>query len=132
MPYLCERCGAQFENRREYKEHQTDHMLGRAEEKSVDELVGGEDIVAEPIEETPDLGIPGPTATGQQLEKKRPWDKPEQLRLQYKYTGGCPNCGKDVETLEIDDVLADKKKQVVIAWCGHCHKKLRQRQVSKL
>ena len=134
MAYLCERCGAEFEQRQEYKDHQVDHMMGRAEDKSVEELVGGEDVMAEPIEETPGeaLGKPGKTATGQKVEREKPWSKPRPLNLEYHYDGDCPDCGKAVETLEIDDVLDDKKKQVVVAWCVGCKKKLRQRQVAKL
>lgn len=138
MSYVCEKCGAQFELRSEYKEHQADHMLGRAEEKPVDELVGGQDIVAEPIVE-PAIGQPGPTATEKEIES-RPWNKepPMEQRkkigisLQYHYDGFCEVCGSAPETLELEGVVPDSSKVVVLAWCPKCKKKLHQRQVLNL
>ena len=133
--WVCEKCGAQFAQRIEYKEHQAAHMTGRAEEKSVEELVGGKDIVAEPIIEVPDMGIPGPTATEKEIES-RPWNKEPPLEqrkkvgvsLKYHYEGFCEICGTAPETLELDGVVPDSSKVVTVAWCPKCKKKLHQRQ----
>ena len=140
---LCEKCGAQFVNIQEYREHKVDHALGRVEERSVEQLVGGDptpeeapqEIIAEPLADN----IPAKSA---KKDEKPPWaDQPtvskdnrkkQGSRLIYKYDGYCNHCGGEVETLEIDGVLEDQKKQIVIAWCPSCKKKLKQRQVLKL
>jgi hypothetical protein len=138
MSYLCEKCGAEFEELSEYKDHRVNHQLGRIPAKSVEELTGFE---------PPEMGVPGPTATGEQITAeplqpttaptKAPWHEPEKLDLVYKYEGECPTCRNQVETLVLDDVLQKgevtiKSKVIVVAWCNHCHKKLRQRIVTKL
>jgi len=133
MSFLCERCGAEFEELQEYKDHKVDHVQGRVANKSVEELAG--------IMDAPDMGTPGPTATGEQIQAeplkpttkptKPPWSEPEPITLTYRYDGNCPTCRGAVETLDLEGV-ADKGKVVVVAWCPACKKKVSQRIVVKL
>lgn len=133
--FLCERCGEQFSSQTDYQEHKVAHMMGRIKDKSVDELMGKEpepqetqDIIAEPIVEKPKQGqkkASTPRAKWQNTPK-------QPIKLTYNYVGGCPDCGGELETLTVDDVVADKNKEVVVAWCFSCKKKLRQRIVAKL
>ena len=130
-----------FKTEAEYKSHKVDHMLGRIPDRDVDEMIendeeSNKDITAEPI-----LIEKGKEVSKNDLENKQgkiieaEWNKPKPKdnppRLVYTYEGVC-TCGSDLDTLEIDDVLSDKKKIVVVAWCPSCKKKIRQRQVFKL
>src|SRR4030042_1790675 len=49
------------------------------------------------------------------------------VSLVYKYTGFCPNCDSEVETIILDDVLKDKERCIVLAWCPKERKKIKQR-----
>lgn len=145
--WICERCGAEMMTHTEYKSHKLEHMHGNIPDKSVPELTGAEspeeteateEIVAEPIVD-PGLGKVDKTATGEQIKKDAPWNQPstddkkkQGNKLMYKYVGFCNECGGEVDTLEIDGILDDTKKQVVVSWCPTCHKKLKQRTVLKL
>lgn len=139
---LCERCGQTFTDHGTYKQHKTDHQLGKIADKTAEDLareLGGLDPLVPPIPNPkptqPDAPQPKPknkpTAPWQQadtLEQR----KKSAITLVYRYEGYCPKCAGNLETIELDDVADDKKKVVVIAWCGECKKKLRQTIVSKL
>jgi len=156
--WVCERCGAQFEARDEYKAHKLEHMHGNIPDKSVSELMGVEPpeplaqaddqpIVADPNIDysgadgkNPPPATPIPPAAKELLDQaKAQWnqipdkDKKKQgTKLVYHFEGWCNKCAGEVETLTIDGVVEDQKKQVVIAWCPACKKQLKQRTVIKL
>jgi hypothetical protein len=107
------------------------------------------DIIAEPLIEKPKSGqrsTPPSSGGAESLgkvpttatERKviAPWQaekhKKEGIKLRYQYIGYCGECGGDVETLELEDVLSDKQKIVAVCWCPTCHKKQEQRTVAKL
>jgi len=53
----------------------------------------------------------------------------DPITLTYKYTGHCPHCRVEVETLDLPDVISDKL--IVVAICP-THGKQAQREVSYL
>lgn len=52
----------------------------------------------------------------------------DPIRLEYVYTGVCPDDRSPVTTLEIDVA----SKHFAIAFCGSCKKQLENKEVSKL
>jgi hypothetical protein len=54
------------------------------------------------------------------------------VSLVYKYTGFCPDCDSEVETIVLDDVLKDKERCIVLCWCPKCKRKIKQRSVGVL
>lgn len=131
--FVCEKCGRQFANVNEYRQHKIEHTRG----VQFDDITQGEDIIAEPIKAINEDELKA--KPGELQEVKAPeWAKSTEdrkkagIKLVYHYDGYCSTCASPVETLELDDILEDKKKIVVVAWCSSCKKKLRQRQVLKL
>lgn len=59
-------------------------------------------------------------------EKSKP--KPQPINLEYKFTGTCPNCGIEVETLQVN--IAEDL--VVIAYCNKDKQQLQYNKVSPL
>ena len=112
--WICEKCDATFADNQKYKQHKVDHMQGRAVEKRVD-LVTGEEI--KPPSKRAENKPPKPVVT-----KKEP-SKP--IKLTYVYQGNCKDCGKSVETLELDVA----NKHIVLAYCTPCHKQWKSREV---
>jgi hypothetical protein len=147
MSFICEMCGAEFELHNEYKQHKTDHVLGRVPAKAVDELVGGEPlkeevITAPPIIEKPPKGqynAPPSSGVPQNAPKAPPlWSAAVQQELKsppkltYKYVGRCHTCTTELETLTLEGVAADRSKVVAVAWCPNCKKQVSQQIVSQL
>jgi hypothetical protein len=135
MAWLCKDCGYETENHTEYKLHIAAHV--------------GQPIVAEPIEETPKMAVSEevvqiPTysnadksGVSEPSPTKIPWSK-EHLALkergivlEYRFTGLCPECEKEVETLELPN-LTEKDKVAMVAYCVSCKKQLQTEVVTKL
>lgn len=125
MSFICnfKGCTEEFEDHAAYKEHLAEHERGM--------------ILANAVGTSTDapLGKVPPTATGKQvseLQKVVEQRKKEGVQLEYRYKGYCEQCGAEVETLLLEEVLEDKTKLIVVAWCPKDKKKLAQRQVIKL
>ena len=61
-------------------------------------------------------------------------EKPKVVKrpvLVYRWTGQCPECGGEVDTIPLD---LDKRtnKIAAVCWCQSCRKKIDQREVDKL
>lgn len=128
--FVCEKCGAEFVSQEEYRDHKQDHNLGKVKDKDYETLLkeqGGDDIQAEPVKS------PAP-----KQKASRPWvddmeeRKQSKIELVYHYEGWCNDCGGELQTITLDDVVDDKNKVVLVAWCKECGKKMRQRTVAKL
>ena len=150
MPnYICELAGCEFEttNHSEYLAHRGGHMTGRIPIPVVDENYPPREpevevIVAEPIIEKPKLVPSNAPLSGKSPENDKktlpvaPWqaekNKREGVKLTYNFTGHCNQCGGNVETLELEDLVEDTKKLVVVCWCPTCRMKVAQRTVAKL
>lgn len=126
--YVCEKCQEKFDDAMDYNQHKLDHQNGLLDDYEIDDagIVGPAKpkvVEAEALGKLPPAG----TATGKQL--KRPEPKPPMLL--YTYTGE-HNCGTQLETITLDNVLSDKDKVIVVAWCPDCRVKVTQRTVVKL
>lgn len=53
---------------------------------------------------------------------------PSPIVLTYRYTGTCPDCNKEVSTLELDI----KDTHAVVAYCANCNKQLQSREEKDL
>lgn len=57
-------------------------------------------------------------------EEEKPKLKP--IELNYKYSGSCPDCGREVDTLMFDIGEKDKKGLWAVAFCTDCRKKVKE------
>jgi len=107
--WICPQCFSEetgpleFETEEEWREHmKTHHTIDVKKPKQINK--------------------PKPAAV------EKPKVKPEPLKLTYKWTGQCSNCGGQVDTLDI----SIRNDFFVVAWCNGCKRKLAQRKVAKL
>lgn len=119
--FLCEKCGQEFKEQGVYKSHRSscpgsnlDPVSGepltsvRLEEGSAGENVQTQEILPK-VEETPTAEV-------------------EEIQLVYSFKGNCPNCKREVNTIEV----GVGKTFFVIAYCIFCKLKLKDREVPKL
>lgn len=138
----CFDCGVMLKGPDAYHAHRADHQSGklkaRVDQKptSVGSVPMPEELAGTLLpkeDEKPVKTDPKPLKEAKKPivdNRTPPKIKAEAPRLEYKYEGRCTKCGKEVETLVLDDI-AGKNEVVVVAWCGE-HKKIRQRIAVKL
>ena len=119
--FLCEKCNAEFEQtpagKQQWLMHRAKHTSSagipvetKSDEPKVKSLSASEIKAMKATEEKP---------------------KPKALKLVYHWDGQCPDCGKVVDTLDIE-AGQPKGKTVIIAYCSGCRKQLSYRPVEKL
>ena len=119
--WMC-KCGAQFNDYDSYSKHKEGHRNGEV-------IVERDPVTDEPIID-PFPIVEAPPAAPQPPTPSVV--KPSKIKLSYRYEGNCPDCGKEAETIELEDVNNDNKHVFAVAWCSVCKKKLQQNYVNKL
>ena len=124
--FICEKCGFDAKSHEEYRQHKIDHTSGK------EFPVKG----VEPIE--PIKPIPS------EVKAEAPWNKGaksilpatpnliQPITLKYLFTGTCPTCNSEVETIPLDVDVNKQKQFVIVCWCSTCKKNIQQRMVTKL
>lgn len=129
--FVCEKCGQEFSNQSEYRDHKVDHMLGQAGQRETAEHIG--DPGTPPTATEQPTGDAPPKASAQAA----PWQnrledrKNQGLELAYHYRGYCFDCGNEVETITLDDV-GGRWKCLVLAYCPECKEQKHKEVVHKL
>ena len=129
LGYVCINCGKSFPSLSALIKH-TDEVHNKKKEKE-EKVVENSDHLPPVEKETIKNPISSPEPK-KFSQGKIPTISPK-IELGYKYTGNCPVCNNEVETLMIDVEVSKKvSKQFAIAFCNNCKKKLKSREVVKL
>lgn len=110
MEFLCPRCGRSHSSEAEMKE-----CIKRGQERIVP--------VIKKEEESETIRRP--------IKINKPNLEPKPIKLEYKYTGDCKDCGNPITTLIIDKPKS-KSKQLAIAFCTRCNKQHVVKEVATL
>ena len=125
MSFLCVRCSTSedevsFDTVKELKEHESGGHRTKPKKELPPSppltLSATEKIKEEDLKATPEKLIM-PESIAQELVKP--------LLLAYKWIGACPTCRTEVKTIEVE--LGEKN--IIIGWCVHCDRKLKQQEV---
>lgn len=117
--FLCDKCDAQFEQtpkgKQEWLVHRAEHSQGNTAKTATEEKI--KPMSAAQIRE--------------EKEKELAERKPEPIKLQYQWTGECPDCFTRLDSLTLE--AGQKEGNVVsVAFCTKCKKQIRERVVKKL
>lgn len=132
MAWLCEYCGYETENHTEYKLHMETHKGKPLEPEKPAEVVAEPVIDQKPTNSNADKsGDSKPTPVVVPWSKEHLALKERGIILEYRFTGLCPECESEVETLELPN-LTEAGKVAMVAYCVHCKKQLQTEIVAKL
>ena len=134
--WACIHCGRSFPSMEAMMKHVSEaHEGGGMEnEEEQEEVINNSDHLV-PVEKETIKNPSSPPESRKTPQEEMPKIEPIKqvpIELGYKYTGTCPQCHGDIETLMIDIEVSKKQKQFAIAFCNNCKKKLKSREVVKL
>lgn len=116
--WACIHCGRGFPSIKDMEKHIDEVHSGILEEEEKQEDEEIKKAVEEDFNKEP---APAP----QEI-------KPIPLELTYKWTGTCPQCHQEVETIILDIDINKKPRHFAVAYCNNCKKKLKSKQVEEL